>query len=220
MECLNNVNASGAFFGIYTASPGRYAIGRIDASGIQANQINALWARQRADAGLGFLGESTATQNSRELGNLYIPCAFKKPNAMPMEQLAEYGIKSEEILYIGEGKNDLLSVYLNPAKPSAVFAFQEQGARDICEKQKEVNELIRPGSEELGADPVNKKIRELGIEREVIRLTRGFETLNEFVNQGKIVFAAPDIMPIVHRHSLKSQSFTHYENAQNASAPL
>jgi len=85
-----------------------------------------------------------------------------------------------------------------------VFAFQEQGAKTICDRQRETNEAIRPGTERLGIAPVNDAIAKLGVESEIIRLPDGFQTLIELWKANKIHFTRPHAMPVVRNNSLSA----------------
>lgn len=198
-ELLKAAKNQGAFTGIYTNSWSHLAIRRQDKSGILAHLLDAVWARQ-SDRDVSLINDNRA-----DMAGKLIPYNYKKPDDTPLKELHTLGISPEQILYIGEGKSDLATVYRNSRQPGAVFAFQEQGAREICARQISMNELIRPGSEPLGIHAVEAHMQRLGIsEQAIIRMQDGFHTLLDLMKAGALQFTAPQIKPCVRKNKIGS----------------
>jgi hypothetical protein len=118
-----------------------------------------------------------------------------------MAMLGDVG--PNEILFIGEGINDLEVVYRDWSNPRAIFCFQERGAADICVKTAALNARLRPGNIPLGAGAVNSMIERRGIERDIIRLGNGFIDLLDLIDRGQISFVAPRRVPVVRNGRLE-----------------
>jgi hypothetical protein len=146
----------------------------------------------------------------REIGERMIPYGYKKPHDAPIQEIVRItGAKPNEILLLGDSTSDLLSVYRSPQKPGAIFALQELGAQDICDRQRKVHKIISPEGEELGLDAVNSRIKTLNVEHDIIRLSGGYTTLLKLIHEGRIRFAAPDVTPQVHDRQLVAPDMGH-----------
>lgn len=198
LRFLDILEEAGSFIGIYTATPDVFAAIRLSRSDVSADRFHAIFARKE---GLDVV--KTLPVSARDIAAIkniqarIIPYDFKKPSSEPMRLLNKAGIAPEEILFVGEGKNDLLCAHDDQGSPKAVFAFQEQGAVDICATTQAWNELIRPGAEPLGLDAVAREITKRGLDNQVIRLNNGFETIIDHHDNEHFKFGAPDVMPVV-----------------------
>ncbi len=187
-DFLHWSHSSGLFVGAYTNSPDYFVARRLDMAGVQSSKMDALWARQHNDYAPGIWEQKEGLNpNRRGFSRILIPYSYRKPSNKPLLDLANLtGIAPENILYIGEGNGDLNSVYVDREKPAAVFGFHEQGAREICAVQRDINEALRPGAEPLGLDAVNRRITELGVESDIMRYPHGFGSVMDMIDDGRI----------------------------------
>jgi phosphoglycolate phosphatase-like HAD superfamily hydrolase len=199
-DLLNQARSKGAFVGIYTSTSCECAIHRMHSSLLLPSSIHAVWARNDEQDSI----SSTDTHVLfRDYAKILIPYTYCKPDDAPLRELAALsGAGPNEILFIGEGLNDLEVVYRDRTDPSAIFCFQERGAADICAKTSALNARLRPGHIPLGAGAVNCKIDEYGIERDIIRLDNGFIDLLDLIDHDQIRLAAPDCVPIARENRL------------------
>lgn len=214
LHTLQAAKKAGVPVCIYTNSPDFFVAKRLlearindgAATGIDASLFTAIWTRRHETyEPLSWAGDGASPQ-ALEIADRMISYTGKKGEGhdAPLKELMQAtGITDpREILFVGEGTSDLKVVYRDQKNPGAIFAFQEQGARDISDKQQKVNGKLRPGAEDLGINAVNRLIRKLGIGGDIIRLKNGFSDLNRLIRQGKINLMPPDIMPRVINNQL------------------
>jgi phosphoglycolate phosphatase-like HAD superfamily hydrolase len=204
-DFLDHARGEGAFVGIYTSTSSEFAIRRMHGSLLLPGSVHALWAR---DAGhlVNPIGADVLFQ---DYTRILIPYSYNKPDDTPLRELSALGgVGPNEILFIGEGLNDLEVVYRDRTNPRAIFCFQEKGAADICDKTSALNAYLRPGHIPLGAGAVNGKIDQYGIERDTIRLNNGFIDLLELIDEGQIRLAAPKRLPTVWHNRLTFRART------------
>jgi hypothetical protein len=193
-ELLDQARKSGAFVGIYTNSSCECAIHRMHGSLLLPDAVHAIWARRDGSQLMDPATDHLLCDYSRVL----LPYTYRKPNDTPLRELAALcDAGPSEILFIGEGINDLEVVYGERSNRRAIFCFQEQGAADICDKTAALNRRLRPDHIPLGAVAVNAMIERRGLEADIIRLTDGFIDLLDMLERGWISFVAPGRMPVV-----------------------
>jgi phosphoglycolate phosphatase-like HAD superfamily hydrolase len=193
-ELVDQAKKSGAFVGIYTNSSCECAIHRMHGSLLLPEAVHAIWARR---AGSQLMDPAT-DQLFCDYSRVLLPYTYRKPDDTPLRELAALcDAGPNEILFIGEGLNDLEVVYRDRSNPRAIFCFQEQGAADICDKTAALNTRLRPDHIPLGAVAVNGLIERHGLETDIIRLTDGFIDLLDMLERGWISFVTPSRMPVV-----------------------
>jgi phosphoglycolate phosphatase-like HAD superfamily hydrolase len=202
-ELIDQAREGGAFIGIYTNSSCECAIHRMHGSFLLPDAVHAVWAR-----GYGaHMIDPTTDHLFRDYSRVLLPYTYRKPNDTPLRELATLcDAAPSEILFIGEGINDLEVVYRERSNPRAIFCFQEQGAADICDKTAALNRRLRPDHIPLGAVAVNAMIERHGLEADIIRLTDGFIDLLDMLERGSISFVAPRRMPVVRDGRLEPES--------------
>lgn len=207
IQVLKLAKEAGVPVFVYTNSPDYYAVTRLIKAGIDPTElgITAMWTR--ADEKIPPLSwyngntgipEHRSTEIERNWAKVIVPYNFKKPDDTPFRDMARVcGVDPHEVLYVGEGTNDLRSVFMDQKNPAARFALQEQGAKDICSEQQAINEQLRRGTERLGYEAVQQHLQETGLESKVLRLQRGFVDLLEMIEHGKITLVPPPHAPCV-----------------------
>jgi phosphoglycolate phosphatase-like HAD superfamily hydrolase len=199
-DLIGKIKRAGAFIGIYTNSSCRCAARRMHRALLLPDDVHAVWAREDEPGSIDAMDAGVL----RDYAQALIPYAYRKPDDTPLRQLAMLCDASpNEILFIGDGVNDLEVVYRDWSNPRAIFCFQEQGAAGICDKTAAVNRRLRPGHIPLGAAAVNGAVERCGIERDIIRLSNGFVELLDMAALGQIKFVAPDRMPVVRNGRLE-----------------
>ena len=192
---------------IYTNSPDYFAVKRLASAGIDPVEhgVIALWSKiENAHEPLSWLNPQSC-DTERRWAESTIPYSFKKPSDLPLQQIMHLAdVNSENILFVGEGTKDLGSAYpKGPHQRSAIFCFQEKGARDICPIQRKTNEVMRPGAEPLGLEAFETYIREHRINPdEIIRLRQGFPDLEQMFRSNEISLVAPPQIPHVVNRTL------------------
>jgi phosphoglycolate phosphatase-like HAD superfamily hydrolase len=194
-DLLDHARDKGVFVGIYTSTSSEFAIRRMHGSLLPPSSVHALWARDNESS---LINSIDADALFQDYTRILIPYRYSKPDDTPLRELSTLsGAGPNEILFIGEGLNDLEVVYRDPTDPRAIFCFQEKGAADICDKTSALNAYLRPDHIPLGAGAVNSKIDQYDIERDIIRLNNGFVDLMELIDEGQIRLAAPKRLPTV-----------------------
>jgi phosphoglycolate phosphatase-like HAD superfamily hydrolase len=192
---LDQARRNGTFIGIYTNSSCECAVHRMHGSLLLPDAVHAVWAR---NGGSDLIDPAADRVLVPDYSQVLIPYTYRKPNDTPLREMAMLGdVGPNEILFIGEGINDLEVVYRDWSNPRAIFCFQERGAADICVKTAALNARLRPGNIPLGAGAVNSMIERRGIERDIIRLGNGFIDLLDLIDRGQISFVAPCRVPVV-----------------------
>jgi phosphoglycolate phosphatase-like HAD superfamily hydrolase len=193
-DLLERCRRAGTFLGIYTNTSCAGAIDRLKNALVAPESFNAIWARSAVE-GRGLLRDHPSL----------VPYDYRKPDDAPLRELAAVsGATPPEILFIGDGVNDLDVVYPDKARPGAIFCLQEKGAADIDERLSAFNARLRPGQVVLGLRSVNSRIDHYEIESDIIRLGDGFMDLLSLIDDGRITLASPDQAPIVRHNRLVS----------------
>jgi phosphoglycolate phosphatase-like HAD superfamily hydrolase len=199
-ELLDLARGKGVFVGIYTSTSYAFAIRRMHGSLLLPSSVDALWAKGNET---NSIRSTDAHVLFADYARILIPYRYCKPDDTPLREVSTFcDAAPNEILFVGEGVNDLEVSYRDLPNPRAIFCFQEKGAVDICDKTSALNARLRPAHTPLGAGAVNRKIDQYGIERDIIRPPHGFIDLLDLIDGGQIGLVAPKRMPVVAHNQL------------------
>lgn len=200
---LQHARKSGTFLAIYTNTSCHYAISRMSV-GLVPQCVDAIWAKHDEKGSISFAAYDKLL---REYSDLVIPYRYSKPDDTPLREVAALtDAAPDEILFVGDGVNDLDVVYGGLRNSRAIFCFQSRGATDISPNASALSTRMRPGHVPLGIDAVNRNIELCNVEDEIIRLENGFVDLLDLIEQDRLRLAAPTYTPGVQGNILRHRS--------------
>jgi phosphoglycolate phosphatase-like HAD superfamily hydrolase len=197
---LQRARKSGTFLAIYTNTSCHYAITRMSV-GLVPQCVDAIWAKHDEK---GSISPAAYDKLLRDYSDLLIPYRYSKPDDTPLHEVAALADAApHEILFVGDGVNDLDVVYQGLRNCRAIFCFQSRGATDISPSACALSARMRPGHVPLGIASVNQKIELGNVEDEIIRLENGFVDLLDLIERDRVRLATPNYTPVVQGNTLK-----------------
>ena len=190
---LERAHDAGVLSGIYTNTGPLNTFKRLRAAGVNADHLDVVYTRARKDGDAAMIWREKLTDPyDIELASKFRPYTTVKPNAQPLIDYArERGIRPNEVLFVGEGESDWLSVpHPKTGKPVCYFAVQKDGQR-MPDRQVEMNQELRDGHP-LGHAHFEAAHPEIHQQPGVIILDGGFDTLLNLIDQGFIQLESHD----------------------------
>jgi phosphoglycolate phosphatase-like HAD superfamily hydrolase len=207
-KILDKAKDTGVPVIIYTNTSPINTIAKLKEVGIDSSKLHALYCKvDKNDLETWDAWRRERAHDDPYLRKLRV-YSDPKPNCTPvMEVQAEFKLKPENILFVGDGVNDFESCLDKNGRPQARFALHKQGAEDV-QNTVRINKRLRKNK--LGSQHFYTCCyKSLG---EIMMLHHGFDTLIEMIDDGHVALMSP-------RAINRNDSNSSHDNSNHRFAP-